>query len=69
MDEQTIIHINKDSKYKVVFERAASSTKQIDGFKVESNGDELTKTLEDAHALYNRAIHITTPAPSVNPAS
>ena len=36
MEEQIIIH--KDSKYRIVFEQAAS-TKGVLGFKVEVNGD------------------------------
>jgi len=65
-EAQEVKHIQVEQRYKVQFERSA--VKGVDGFKVESNGDELTKTIEDAHALYDRAIHITTPAPSVNPA-
>lgn len=52
MDEQKVIHITMNSQYRIVIERAASSTKGIDGFKVEANGDSLEKVERDVVRLY-----------------
>ena len=54
-----IKHYNVNQRYRVTVERAASSTKQIDGFKVEANGDDLDTTKFDAADLYDYAIKIT----------
>ncbi len=59
MDNGTITHISLNSKYKVVIERAASSTKQIDGFKVEVNGDDMLTVTNEATKLYKDAQRIT----------
>lgn len=53
MTEQTEIrHI--DSKYRIVFEQAAS-TKGVTGFKVEANGDDLNQVQLDAKTLLSWA--------------
>ena len=60
MEEQVIIH--KDSKYRVVFERAAG-VKTGDGFKVEANGDDIGSVQDDAQALYEAAKLVAFTAP------
>ena len=58
--ENTIItHITQNSRYRIVIERAASSTKQIDGFKVEANGDTMQDVMNDAQQLYEAAEAMT----------
>ena len=52
MDEQKVIHITQNNRYRIMFERAASSTKGVDGFKVEANGDNLKEVEKDALRLY-----------------
>ena len=52
MEEQKVIHITLNSLYLIVIERAASSTKGVDGFKVEANGDSLDKVEKDVVRLY-----------------
>jgi len=49
MENQTVTHITQNGRYRVVFERSA--TKGVIGYKVESNGDDLDKTFEDAVKL------------------
>lgn len=44
---------NIDQKYRITIEKAASSTKGIDGFKVEANGDVISSVVFDAEFLYN----------------
>ena len=56
MEEQIVIH--KDSKYRMVIERAAS-TKGIDGFKVEANGDDIPGVQQDITTLYAFAKQLT----------
>jgi len=54
MPEKTeIYHI--DQKYRIVFEQAASSTKQILGFKVEANGDDISIVKAEADILLRYA--------------
>jgi len=59
MTEQ-VIHINQGQKYRMVIERAAS-TKGVDGFKVEANGDDMAEVEADIEKLYINAKTITTP--------
>ena len=54
MDMTYITHVNLNQRYKVTFERAAS-TKRTMGFKVEANGDVLADTMNDAHQLKDNA--------------
>ncbi len=58
MEDGVVTHINLNQRYRVVIERAAS-TKGIDGFKVEANGDEIDKVLADAEGLYKQVAHVT----------
>ena len=48
MEETRIYHM--DSKYRIVFERAAS-TKGVIGFKVEANGDDFNQVSQQSEAL------------------
>lgn len=61
-EEQVIIH--KDSKYRVVYERAAG-VKTGDGFKVEVNGDYLDEVETQAQALYEAAQKVVITAPAI----
>jgi len=61
MDNVIVIHTYPNSRYKVVFERSASSTKGIDGFKVEANGDEIAQVEKEASELYTYAQIKTSP--------
>ena len=58
-EETKIYKINE--RYKCIFEKAASSTKQIDGFKVEANSDDADEAMRDAVKLYKEALIATTP--------
>jgi hypothetical protein len=58
---EEIKHFQVNGKYRVQYERSA--TKGVDGFKVEANGDEYPKVLEDAQSLYVKAILTTSPSP------
>ncbi len=58
---ETVTHINQNQRYRIVIERAAS-TKGIDGFKVEANGDDLLQVLADVHLLYSGAKDKTAPS-------
>tara|TARA_Y100000310_G_scaffold204700_1_gene204931 strand:- start:4142 stop:4351 length:210 start_codon:yes stop_codon:yes gene_type:complete len=56
---EEVRHYQVNQRYRIVIERVGSSTKQIDGFKVEANGDDLDRVEEDAGILYNRAMGLT----------
>lgn len=58
MKNQIVTHINQGQSYRVQIERAAS-TKGIDGFKVEANGDNANLVLADAQFLYAQANVLT----------
>ena len=58
MDKQTVLHTIENGKYKIVFERAAS-TKGVDGFKIEANGDDMEALKEEAKSLYGYARQVT----------
>ena len=58
MEEQTTKIYQVNGRFKVVFERAAS-TKGIDGFKVEANADTLEEVTREAECLYAAAIRVT----------
>jgi len=47
----TVTHTTQNGRYRVVFERAASSTNGILGWKVESNSDSKNDALADAEWL------------------
>ena len=51
---ETIEHRNVGQKYRIVIERAAS-TKGVDGFKVEANGDDMLEVETDITRLYDSA--------------
>ena len=55
---EEVKHINVDQKYRIVIERAAS-TKGVDGFKVESNGDDIAQVQMDVKILYDSAKGMT----------
>ena len=55
---EVVNHINVGQKYRIVIERAAS-TKGIDGFKVEANGDDVSQVEADIEKLYKDAQAIT----------
>ena len=55
---EEVKHIQVNQRYRIVIERAAS-TKGVDGFKVEANGDDSAEVLADAHILYKQAIGMT----------
>jgi hypothetical protein len=57
MENQEVKHYQVNGKYRIVIERAAS-TKGVDGFKIESNGDDLDQVAKDADALVQRAIQV-----------
>ncbi len=57
MEETKVYQVN--GKYRIVIERAAS-TKGVDGFKVEANGDDIELVKIDAQILYHVAQGITT---------
>ena len=57
---ETVNHIQVGTKYRIVIERAAS-TKGVDGFKVEANGDDIQQVELDIDRLYRDAQLITTP--------
>ena len=57
---ETVNHIQVGVKYRIVIERAAS-TKGIDGFKVEANGDDIQQVEVDIDRLYTDAQLITKP--------
>jgi len=52
---ETVEHRNIGQKYRIVIERAAS-TKGIDGFKVEANGDDITEIENEIDTLYRHII-------------
>ena len=54
MENQTVNHIQVGTKYRIVIERAAS-TKGVDGFKVEANGDDMLEVETDITRLYDSA--------------
>ena len=60
MENQTVNHIQVGTKYRIVIERAAS-TKGVDGFKVEANGDDIQQVETDITRLYDSAQAITFP--------
>ena len=59
MENQEVTHITQNGKYRIVIERAAS-TKGIDGFKVEANGDDMLNLEMDIRLLYGKAKDLTT---------
>jgi len=59
MENQEVTHITQNGKYRIVIERAAS-TKGIDGFKVEANGDDMSNLEMDIRLLYGKAKDLTT---------
>ncbi len=58
--EETVLHQTINGKYRIVIERAAS-TKGVDGFKVEANGDDIEQVKKDVADLYDYAIGKTDP--------
>jgi hypothetical protein len=56
---EEVKHYQVNGKYRIVIERAAS-TKGVDGFKVEANGDDLDQVTKDADKLMQRAGEIIT---------
>ena len=60
-DKITVTHISENSKYRLVIERAAS-TKGVDGFKVEINGDDFDQVQMQVEALYGYAKDLTNPS-------
>ena len=54
MENSVVTHIHKDSRFRIVFEQAAS-TKGILGFKVESVGDDMAQVEKDITELLNFA--------------
>ncbi len=56
---EEVKHYQINGKYRIMFERAAS-TKGVDGFKVEANGDDIELVKIDAQILYQEAQGITT---------
>jgi len=59
MNEE-VRHIQVNGRYRIVIERAAS-TKGVDGFKIEANGDDMEGVAVDASLLYEKAKTITAP--------
>ncbi|MDP2364474.1 MAG: hypothetical protein Q8M94_11995, partial [Ignavibacteria bacterium] len=59
MDNHTVYHEHKDTKYRCVIERAA--TKGVLGYKVEANGDLLTGVIEQVKVLKDAAELLTEP--------
>ncbi len=52
---EEIRHYQVEQRYRVTFERAASSTKGVIGFKCEANGDNAAETFSEAEALKLKA--------------
>ena len=61
----TITHIFVNQRYRLVVERAAS-TKGVDGFKIEVNGDDFDDVQNQIQALYAYAKDLTNPVISGN---
>ena len=61
MKRELIKHTIENGKYKIQIERAASSTKGIDGFKIEVNSDNLKEAKVQMIELYAYATRITKP--------
>ena len=57
-DKVSVIHIAQNQRYRLVIERAAS-TKGVDGFKVEINGDDFDIVQNQVKALYDYAKQLT----------
>ncbi len=57
-ENTTVTHITQNGRYRMVIERAAS-TKRVDGFKVEANGDTMQDVMNDAQQLYEAAEAMT----------
>lgn len=55
---EEVKHIQVNQRYRIVIERAAS-TKGVDGFKVEANGDDKVQVQMDAEFLMKQAISMT----------
>ncbi len=53
-------HYQVNGRYRIMIERAAS-TKGVDGFKVEANGDDIGQVQADANTLYSMAKGMTIP--------
>ena len=51
-------HYQINGRYRMVIERAAS-TKGVDGFKIEANGDDIELVRIDASMLYDKAKDLT----------
>ncbi len=62
---EEVRHYTINGRYRVTIERAASSTKGIDGFKVEANGDSFVEVLQDADKLYAALREKTMPPPLI----
>ena len=60
MENQIVTHITQNGRYRLVLERAAS-TKGVDGFKIEANGDDIDCVRKDALTLFQIAQGITAP--------
>ena len=58
MEIQEVKHYQINGRYRIVIERAAS-TKGIDGFKVEANGDDIHAVTIDAELLFEQAKQMT----------
>lgn len=63
---ERVENITLNSRYRVCFEQAASANK-IDGFKIESNGDDLEVTISKATLLYLAAKDIVEANKPVQP--
>ena len=58
METSEVQHYQVNGKYRIVIERAAS-TKGVDGFKVEANGDDMLVVETDVALLYDKAKNLT----------
>lgn len=56
---EEVKHITVNGKYKVIIERSA--VKGIDGFKVETNSDNIDEAMVQANILYVKAKELTMP--------
>ncbi len=58
MEIQEVKHYQINGRYRIVIERAAS-TKGVDGFKVEANGDDIHTVTIDVELLFEQAKRMT----------
>ncbi len=65
MEISEVKHYQINGRYRMVIERAAS-TKGVDGFKVEANGDDIESVRKDAQDLYLSAQGITSPTGKIS---